>query len=259
MMDRAHLHRAPAKRHLFRGRWLSAKEIAALVGVTERTINRRIQFDLPLDGEPQLGPKPRRYDFRGEHLTVKEIMAITGLSRASVHRHVSGNRVLEGDELKDPDHEPPANAHVLFFKGVSDTIAGWSRRTGIPACVIHGRVALGWPVQRALTIPSMADSYDTITYRGRTMTVREWALELGLPRTTLHTRLATYGWPVERALSEPVTPMKQRHLRNRNRKIIRRMVAAFSPPDTGGYPTTSAFASGTGVGRREIELEGTSP
>lgn len=42
-----------------------------------------------------------------------------------------------------------------------------------------------------------------ITFNGETLTVTEWADKLGIKRATLCTRLKTYGWPVERALTEP--------------------------------------------------------
>lgn len=44
-----------------------------------------------------------------------------------------------------------------------------------------------------------------ITFNGETMTLTEWADKIGIKRSTLCTRLKTYGWPVERALTEPVS------------------------------------------------------
>jgi hypothetical protein len=41
-----------------------------------------------------------------------------------------------------------------------------------------------------------------LTFNGRTLTVRDWATEIGLNFTTLKNRIAT-GWPVERALTVP--------------------------------------------------------
>lgn len=42
-----------------------------------------------------------------------------------------------------------------------------------------------------------------LTWHGETLTLTEWALGLGIPKTTLSARL-TMGWTVERALSEPL-------------------------------------------------------
>lgn len=42
-----------------------------------------------------------------------------------------------------------------------------------------------------------------VTFKGKTLCVTDWAIELGLNRNTLYQRLRN-GWPVERALSVPV-------------------------------------------------------
>ena len=42
-----------------------------------------------------------------------------------------------------------------------------------------------------------------ITYNGEELTLSEWADRLGIPRSTLCTRLKQYGWSVERALTTP--------------------------------------------------------
>jgi hypothetical protein len=43
-----------------------------------------------------------------------------------------------------------------------------------------------------------------ITYNGEELTLSEWADRLGIPRSTLCSRLKQYGWSVERALTTPV-------------------------------------------------------
>lgn len=42
-----------------------------------------------------------------------------------------------------------------------------------------------------------------LTFDGRTQSQREWAKEMGLPDQTIHHRLTSLGWSVDRALSEP--------------------------------------------------------
>jgi len=44
----------------------------------------------------------------------------------------------------------------------------------------------------------------TVTYLGATRTIAEWATETGLPQAALYSRIATYGWSAERALSTPL-------------------------------------------------------
>lgn len=43
-----------------------------------------------------------------------------------------------------------------------------------------------------------------ITYNNRTMTVTEWSKELGIKRGTLQQRIKEYGWPIEKAFTEPI-------------------------------------------------------
>lgn len=43
-----------------------------------------------------------------------------------------------------------------------------------------------------------------LTYMGKTQTVSQWSKEIGIPYITLLARINSYGWTVERALSEPV-------------------------------------------------------
>jgi len=43
-----------------------------------------------------------------------------------------------------------------------------------------------------------------LTYRGVTLTMAEWARRLGMNIQTLHMRLTSAGWSVEKALSTPV-------------------------------------------------------
>lgn len=43
-----------------------------------------------------------------------------------------------------------------------------------------------------------------IEYKGKTMTLKEWADCLGIKYMTLYSRIRTWGWDIERAFSEPV-------------------------------------------------------
>lgn len=51
------------------------------------------------------------------------------------------------------------------------------------------------------------------THQGRTMTVVEWAEELGVDPNTLRQRVNGYGWSVERALTTTVGPRGRNHRR----------------------------------------------
>ena len=49
-----------------------------------------------------------------------------------------------------------------------------------------------------------------LEYRGEIKTLSEWAEIMGIPMPTLWARLTKYGWPIERALTEPVKHSKRK-------------------------------------------------
>jgi hypothetical protein len=141
------------KLHPFRGQYLTAQQIADLTGVKVRTVNRRIQFGLPIDEPARYGPEPRRFLFRGQHLTVPEIAAELGCSVATIRRRVSGDRVLEPGEISPPLDEPRPIERRIRFRGITRTATAWAEITGIPSHLIRDRLDRGWTIARALTTP----------------------------------------------------------------------------------------------------------
>jgi hypothetical protein len=53
---------------------------------------------------------------------------------------------------------------MLTYKGETLTMAEWSRRTGLSADALRGRIRKGWSVERALT-----ESRDEARVRARTI------------------------------------------------------------------------------------------
>src|SRR5262249_18282820 len=43
-----------------------------------------------------------------------------------------------------------------------------------------------------------------LTFNGRTQSIKQWAMETGIPYKTLYYRIRYSSWPVEEALSTPV-------------------------------------------------------
>lgn len=163
-----HEHSKPASRHLFRGEWKTVREIAEITGIKRRTVNRRIQFGLPIEGPPRIGPKPRKFLFRGKKKTIAQIMLVTGLSRSQVSKRTDGIRFFERWELTDPYAPLPDSVRSIFFNGITDSLSGWSRRTGIPRHVIRERIdVMGWPLKRALTEPAMRAGQRVVFYHNR--------------------------------------------------------------------------------------------
>lgn len=142
----------------FRGRGLTVPEIAMLTGLAEATVYRRIRLGRPIEGPHRCGPEPKRFAFRGEMLTAAEIAERTGYSVSHVRRRISGNTYLEGEEARAnfaDDFHP--NCVLLTYRGKTDSLSGWARRTGIPQYVISERLGRkGWTIHRTLTEPNNA-------------------------------------------------------------------------------------------------------
>lgn len=142
----------------FRGRGLTVPEIAMLTGLAEATVYRRIRLGRPIEGPHRCGPAPKRFAFRGEMLTAAEIAERTGYSVSHVRRRISGTTFLEGEEARAnfaDDFHP--NCVLLTYRGKTDSLSGWARRTGIPQYVISERLGRkGWTIHRTLTEPNNA-------------------------------------------------------------------------------------------------------
>lgn len=94
----------------------------------------------------------------------------------------------------------------ITFNGETHTMAEWARITGLSYYVLRARITRGWSIERALTEPAGTNYRHarSITFNGETHTIREWAHILNIKESTLSTRINGYGWPIERALTEPV-------------------------------------------------------
>ena len=88
------------KTHLFRGRYMTAKEIAAITGKHVNLIHQRIRQGRPLDVDRKPGVPPRLYVFGDERLTLNEIASRLGLTWSGVYRRISGDRVFNDDEMR---------------------------------------------------------------------------------------------------------------------------------------------------------------
>ena len=240
------------KHFLFKGQWLNLNQVSGMTGIAAGTLHYRLGKGMSLDAAISKPTRPYRrgriegsprklYEFRGERLTVQEVAKRIGKSVYTVYRRRCGDRILDGDELRDPNpsyQDFPSRSHAVTYRGITDTINGWSKRTGIHPETIRHRLLRGWPVKQALTIPPHVGGFDTITFEDRTMTIAEWAKEVGLSHYTLRARLDKYGWDVRRALFEPS-----------NRK--------HAP--TGGHPMILRIRRGTGERRQVRDLQSEGP
>ena len=103
-----------------------------------------------------------------------------------------------------------ATNHYITFNGKTQTAADWGREIGIKGWSVIRRIDSGWSLEDALTKPAGATLVGkrpgnsvTVTFRGQTKDLAVWAKELGIGRVTLWQRIYKYGWPIERAITEP--------------------------------------------------------
>lgn len=97
--------------------------------------------------------------------------------------------------------------HRVTVSGQTKTIAEWAELTNIPSPRIYARILkLGMSPEQALRPHKLRGDgsgkpQQTYTHRGKTMTLGEWAVEIGLSYATLWGRIFTLGWSIEKALS----------------------------------------------------------
>ena len=94
--------------------------------------------------------------------------------------------------------------HTLTFMKETLPLVVWAKRYGmVPETIAYRLKNLGWSVEKALATPvKPKDRY--LEYEGVTLSLQEWAIKLGIPKSTLANRLRR-GWAVERALQKVQT------------------------------------------------------
>lgn len=147
----------PACTYEFRGEQKTLKEIAEATGINAKTLSDRLAKGWTIERaltEPVRGgrgPSARKIEFRGVMKTAQEIAELIGRSKQWVHRHSDGMKFVEPDKRAYSDPGTHEHWPTYFYAGVTDTLSGWARRTGIPRMTIKARLFRGWPIERALT------------------------------------------------------------------------------------------------------------
>lgn len=201
----------------------------------------------------------KSYAFRGEARTLRQIAEMTGVnfytlrSRVSKYgftpeeavAHHGGPRAFRKPRLYEFRGQLLSIREIAELAGISEASA-YNRRCGDR--VLDGDELID-PVQE------LHPNATALTFHRKTHSIAGWSRLLGIPKDSLYQRLRA-GWPLKRALTEPVMQPDQRNVFNRNRRTIRRIVWVIG---TGGYQPTSQEAQGTGVGRHEIHSERQNP
>lgn len=215
-----------AKKHLFEGEWLTAKEIADRTGLSVSTIYERLRKGYPVNA-PKMrgGTKAKLYEFRGEHLTIREAARVLGVHEETARSRAIGGRIMEDHELRQHKARQH-NSEIITYAGISDTVSGWSRRTGLSiATIFHRLFYRGWTVKRALTEPPGNSSPCTVRR------VRNAGIIRQLSNRFRISRIAS-AFSAGRTTAGPATTIA-----------------------TGGYRKTFHDQPGTGVGRHPRDLQ----
>lgn len=101
----------------------------------------------------------------------------------------------------------------LTLNGETHTLTDWARKLGLRSQILTKRLARGWSLENALTLPALSDQTRLtnryIEFMGERHCVTDWAKLMGLPTGVLQARLHL-GWSVERALTFPHKKRRKR-------------------------------------------------
>lgn len=99
----------------------------------------------------------------------------------------------------------------ITYKGKTKTLTQWARELGLNYELVRTRWRYGWEPQAIFEAPK--NKYHKprrhesrsrlITYKGRTLTVTEWAKETGMPYDVIRARVR-YGWDVDRIFTQAI-------------------------------------------------------
>lgn len=126
----------------------------------------------------------------------------------------SPEELADAKPLKNKVDQPERKKRTVAtytLNGITDTVAGWSNRTGISRASLHVRFANGWSVEDALTLTTdealhrarlktkartanrswnRGSPAKRLTHNGQTRTIREWSEITGIKIGTIKRRIA---------------------------------------------------------------------
>lgn len=141
------------------------------------------------------------------------------LIRSRLRRGWSEERAVTEPMIVRQGEKLPADAMVdesvatsssgsIAFDGITLTITEWAHRIGVKPNTLRMRLANGWPLERALLLPTGCDGqrkpkcpYGRILeHDGKAMRVKEWAKHLGIRTDVINHRLRQ-GYPLALVLT----------------------------------------------------------
>ena len=177
-------------------------------GLKPSTIKRRLAAGWSVERALCSPPtQPEEIAYQGRSLTVSDWATELGVSPGTIRERYRQTGALAGGQ------EPK----LLEYNGERLTAAGWAKRLGLSPQALRQRLAAGWTIAEALSRPrpkrrrkkkakrAIRPRGLQLEHKGKTQTVAQWAAEIGISHTRLHTRLKS-GWSVADALTRPPAP-----------------------------------------------------
>jgi hypothetical protein len=149
------------KRLLFRGERLTVKEIAARAGVSPMQVyknqdgERYYEKDERADPFAELPENCVVIVYRGTKDSLAAWSRRIGIKEKTLRNRIRRRKWPVERALTTPVKPQLKRGDKITFKGVTDTMTGWSRRVGINAATLYDRLNfMHWPIARALTEPA---------------------------------------------------------------------------------------------------------
>lgn len=138
---------------------------------------------------------------------IKEEANRLGLTPSAIYRRIRLGQSIDV-ALSMPKQERRI-ARLITHAGKSLTVRQWANELGISEGQIRYRLKAGYPVDVALSreLPPAARNWQghhPLTLNGATHSMAEWSRRSGISVMNISVRIGRLGWPVERALTEPV-------------------------------------------------------
>lgn len=142
----------------FNGETKTISQWSESIGVEAYVISLRLQYGWSVDDALTMplgeGPtkKPMFLEYMGERKQLAEWARKTGISRTAIMLRIRRGWTVE-QALTLPVGPGLPIPRMLTHNGITQSILGWSKTTGIRDVTIRARLKMGWPIEDTLTKP----------------------------------------------------------------------------------------------------------
>lgn len=154
----------------------------------------------------------------GETMVMADWADAKGIPRLTLRRRIRDlgwNPEEALDTSVGSVHKRPGQKRAPIFithNGKTAPIKAWAAELGVTANAVYQRIKRGLPMtsvfgssdlQRESVVRRNKEAALVFEFRGESLTLEEWSIRSGVPKSKLWFRLRRYGWPIARALGTP--------------------------------------------------------